>query len=55
MNLELKLRELEAAVMELPPDVRAQRPNERGAVRIRCVRTELLALLAAARAKLIKS
>jgi hypothetical protein len=55
MNLELKLRELMAAVTELPPDVRAQRPDARGVVRIRCVRTELLALLAAARAKLTKS
>lgn len=48
-DLELKLRELIAAVTELPPDIRAKRPDVRGTVRIWCLRTELLSLLASAK------
>lgn len=50
-DLERQLRELEAAVLALPPDVRAHRSTHRGTVRIWCLRTELLALLSGARAK----
>jgi hypothetical protein len=52
MNAELAKLELAAAVLrlhelvaQLPPDVQTRRPDVRGMVRIRCLRTELLALL----------
>lgn len=48
-DLELKLRELEAAVLQLPPDIRTQRPGVGGVVRVWCLRTELLSLLARAK------
>ena len=52
-QLELAKLELAAAVLklhelvaQLPPGVPTRRPDVRGMVRIRCLRTELLALLA---------